>query len=207
MGQSTIELFATNEELIALAREFAIQNALWITIIKAPSLVVSSRVWASIETHLEHPVEPDERVEIVLTAIEPNLAEVSQTHDLLGNNVFPEWVAFIIACADDRYVLASRVSSWLSDGSKYTTQVKSLLRKIRKLTLTGYWAFTADLSARGYYTNLRRFTPAAKTLQDAGAKVSTATYDPPYVLGAECPYPLSEAAIVDRNARKQGQSK
>lgn len=200
MGHSTIDLLATNEELTTFAREFAEKHDLWVTVIRFPSLVVCGRPWADIESHVRQPIAPLDCLEIVLTFVEPNLDGVGQAYDLLEKNLFPEWVAFNIASVGTRHVLASRVISWLSNDSQHAREVRSLLRSIRKVTMTGMWAFTADLKVREYYTTLTRYTRGAKALQDAGARVSDYASDPPCILGKNCPHPLSEATIFYRKA-------
>ena len=200
MAYSTIDLFATKHELITFAREFADGNGLWVTALKFTEYVVTSPSWIGIDSKVQDELRPDEQMELILTTDEPCLDGVTQMHNLLQINSFEQWVCFAISCANESYVLESSIITYASNDC-WQRKCSGLMRKIRTATKSGFWGFAADMSCREYHSKLKRYTDGAKALQDSGAKVSSSSNDPPYILGETCPYPLSEIPICSRNAR------
>ena len=202
-NSSTIDVFATNDEMLRIAREFAENHELWITVIRFPDLIVLGRSWVDVESHTRQPVELHDCLDILLTADEPDLAGVRQTAEFFKHGAFKECIEFHIGHAGGDFVLETRIGAWYSEESRLKREVNAFVRMIRKNTMTGFWAFTADLEYREFYRALKRYTYGAKALQDAGAKIGKVE-GPSYVLGEECPYPLSKAKIVERKSRRGG---
>ena len=201
MTYSTVDLYATNDELAGFAEEFVAKVGFRVTVINAHKFVVTGRHWDIAEKHLDRGIDPDDRIDVILTREEPVLDGVNQLYGLLQINKFPLWVGFVFPCVNEKLVLESRVLAYVSDDDPCKKDVNGLVRKIRKSTASGVWAFTGDMRLREFYTRGRRYTSGAKALQDSGARVSTYKDEPQYILGEACPYPLSEVPIFDRKAR------
>jgi hypothetical protein len=201
MTYSTVDLFATNQELASFAEEFAIKVNFHITVINAHKFVVAGRCWDLANEHLDRGIDPDDRIDVILTPTEPVLEGVRQAYDFLEVNRLSSWVSFVFPCVNEAFVLESRVLAYVSDDDPYRKDIDGLVRKVRKSTANGVWAFTGDMKLREFYTRGRRYTSGAKALQDRGARVSTYKDEPQYILGESCPYPLSEVPIFNRKAR------